>query len=797
MPNPPGATPFDNAPGAYPPPAPAPIAWSPEQRARLDHEWRQLQRNFAFHPSVKITPLQPPPCAEYQVELRVRTLHIRDDGILDYTPTARLNVWLPPGYPHEAPIVCPVEAVFHPNITMDGILISPPWDPTRTIAQLIQQIGAFLAFQTYDPANIWNAVAMDWVNANAAYLPTDPVANFAPTAGGEPHARICTHGEAMLGLVRGQLQHACEALASSENPPSPDELQALIDQVRQTTQVFFENDIPAPLRENARQLDQWAEAIPGATMTFESVRQHHLAAAAALQAAGKLAESRRVVLKELVSLDELVAVPPAADPRQALAQLPDVPKLQAFQAPFKLAISEAARRFAQAKSQLAGLTPPEPRTTVSDSPLLERTLAAQIERATRAVLEATEKSRSAVDTIAPTLDRARDELAALERVIGWREYENLHARSRELLDQVKAWGSAAVQAYFVENEGGVFGPFEFEQRLDLGDSSLAVRHTGRTSLEIFDLATGSKLASSNTGEATVPLKGADDGTTYATTFRATPRCEDVWMRLEQLTRQIGELVGRLTRPLDLPNSQSWAGAYFKVLADPLAVEAFIDETREGAQQREEAISDLKLLGRFKERLATQFLLERHSEMVPRFKRQVEQAQQQLEDANRKIAAIFARCERDLESNQPLIPPRLVKEYELQTDRRDEAQKIIDRMLRRFATAAAQIKPRLSNPRLYGSDRPPTPLLLEPLPPALLSRAELLSDFELSTVVSMLESELGERLRPAVPLKTEPLPIPETELEPPEPLPVDDQPPPVLADDEFPQHVAHEPPTGRI
>jgi hypothetical protein len=76
---------------------------------------------------------------------------------------------------------------------------------------------------------------------------------------------------------------------------------------------------------------------------------------------------------------------------------------------------------------------------------------------------------------------------------------------------------------------------------------------------------------------------------------------------------------------------------------------------------------------------------------------------------------------------------------------------------------------------------------------MLSRAELLSDFELSTVVSLIESELGERLRPAVPLKTEPAPA-SLVAKRSSAAPVDErseQPPPVLADDEFPQHV-HEP-----
>ena len=75
------------------------IAWSPEQLVRLEHEWRQLQRNFAYHPHVKVIPMPGNPPAEYQVRFNARTLYIRDDGQLDYIASPSVHIWLPPGYP--------------------------------------------------------------------------------------------------------------------------------------------------------------------------------------------------------------------------------------------------------------------------------------------------------------------------------------------------------------------------------------------------------------------------------------------------------------------------------------------------------------------------------------------------------------------------------------------------------------------------------------------------------------------------------------------------------------------------
>src|SRR6185503_13998863 len=74
------ATPMDDAQMAYYAAQHAPIAWTPDQLVRLEHEWRQLQRNFAYHPSVRIIPLNGNPPAEYTVEFKARTLYIREDG---------------------------------------------------------------------------------------------------------------------------------------------------------------------------------------------------------------------------------------------------------------------------------------------------------------------------------------------------------------------------------------------------------------------------------------------------------------------------------------------------------------------------------------------------------------------------------------------------------------------------------------------------------------------------------------------------------------------------------------------
>jgi hypothetical protein len=721
-----------------------------------------LQRNFAYHPFVRVIPLQGNPPAEYTVEFRARTLFIRDDGQLDYIAAPALHVWLPPGYPHEPPVVRPMQAIFHPNVTMEGIVMNPAWGPNRTLAQLVQQLGALLAFHTYDPWNVWNPAAMEWVAANSAYLPTDPAASFAPNAGGEPLGRICQSGAKTIEELRGQLQELCTSLLAPGGPPAMEDVRRFAERTRLATNLFLDDDVPESLREPATQLDQWAEALPASTMVFEGLRQRHVACGSALSAAGRLADARRTLNKAMSAFEGLVKEQPAADAYAALGQLPDLKKMQAVQASFKVAEAEAERRLGAARATLAALIPPEPRTNPSHSGLLEKTIEAEVGRATWAVQDATEKTTAAIDTIAPVVARARDELAAFDRVIGWREYADLSAKSQELVERVMGWGSAGVQAYFVENEGGTFGPFEFEQRLDLGDAALVVRNTEGTTIEIFDIKTGGKVAVSDTGETTIQLPGGEPGVAYETTFRLTGRCDDLWVQFEYLTRQVGELLGRLSKPLAVGKAQSWAAAFAQVLSARPAVEAFVNDTKGGMLERDALASDLKLLGRFKERLTTQLLLERYAEMVPRFRKEQADTRKEMQDANQRIAAIFSRSQREVETGQPMIPPKLAKEYEAQTKRRDDAQRRLNRLDRRFATAVAQITARLSSPALYGSDEAPSPALLPPLPQELIARAELMGDEAIGQQITAMERELDAPLRPeAAATSGVPLPQPKS------------------------------------
>ena len=100
------------------------VAWTDGQLVRIENEWRKAQRAFAYHPIIGIAPLGGDPPHEYQIDYRVRSLAMNEMGELQYVDEVSMQIWLPPGFPNQAPVVRPMIDVFHPNISADGVFLT-------------------------------------------------------------------------------------------------------------------------------------------------------------------------------------------------------------------------------------------------------------------------------------------------------------------------------------------------------------------------------------------------------------------------------------------------------------------------------------------------------------------------------------------------------------------------------------------------------------------------------------------------------------------------------------------------
>ncbi|HSU69730.1 MAG TPA: ubiquitin-conjugating enzyme E2, partial [Tepidisphaeraceae bacterium] len=332
---------FDSSAPSHPPRSVSPVNWSQDQLIRLEYEWRQLQRSFAFHPHVRVVPLQSETPSEYDVEFRVRTLHVADSGQLEYTEQIPMRITLPPAFPYTAPTVHPLKAAFHPNISLEGIHLSNGWQPTQTLVDYLQRIGELLAWRSYDPESIVNPMAAEWMETNAALLPTDPSADFAPDAGGDPLDRIYRNGKPALQQIRKQLERFRDTMLELDGAPGPAEVRDFSRQLRQSLNLFEQPDVPDTLRQEASDLEDWASELPGSLQIWESLRAQRGAAQAVRAACNALEDKREPLLKQMKALAALAPKAVTIDYPSAIAAIPSRKAMEIVQLKLPALVREA------------------------------------------------------------------------------------------------------------------------------------------------------------------------------------------------------------------------------------------------------------------------------------------------------------------------------------------------------------------------------------------------------------------------------------------------------------------------
>ncbi|MDB5289754.1 MAG: hypothetical protein JWL69_995 [Phycisphaerales bacterium] len=733
------------------------VAWTDGQLIRLENEWRKAQRAFAYHPFVGITPLRGDPPYEYQVDYRVRSLLLNEAGELQAVDTVAMHVWLPPGFPNQPPVVRPMAGVFHPNVAWEGVYLTSPWQPTSTLIEFIAKVGEVLAFRTYDPDSVVNATAMDWLSENAGALPLDAHADFTPHATGEPLGRIMRFGPATLDQIRRALDDMRFALLGEKDPPTGPEVQDFARQTRAALSLFLESDIPEHLREQANEFDDWCRELPDSIPAWDYLRRQRGSVRAAEQSAAGLREAAAPLVAQLAKLDALVSLPPNVTASAGVRLIPAMAVLQ----PLQLALPNLARDYADRVTALRGhleaMRAKFPQTIVAPEGSLGRRIAAQAESLAETVAAAQKNGEAALAKFEPLLVRAKAESAALEQIVGWREYTDMFFKARSLERQAAELGSAGVHAYFIENESGKFGPFQYEEPLDLGGTRVAVRNTQRGVIEVIDAVGNDSLGRATSGAVTITLGKAEGVEGFPTTFRLTDRCDDLAVHISFIQRQTAEALAGLQHPV--PSAKSWCGVICELLANPRSQIGLREEHRKSGHRWKSLIADLGELTRFKERLATYHLVERLTQEVPRIKDLINQPKARLKDATGKITAIMQKCSRDLETDRLIVPPKYAQSYAEQLGLSDQAKHEILRLETLLKKIARELTDRLTSPRACGRPEAPQFRSLAPLPETIIELEPSMSDESLKTMLESLNGQLGAKLPfnpPPAPAMTTPL-----------------------------------------
>ena len=728
-------------------PPPVPPEWSSDQMVRLQYEWRRLQRSYAFHPIVRVLPVEGDPPSVYQVDYRLRTLEINSTGQLGYAATCSVQFVLPADFPQAPPLVKPLFLSFHPNVDSEQIQIVPPWTPSTTLIDVAERVGRILAFQSYNPQEVWNPVAMDWVLTNPAFVPTDPSADVSTAAGGDPLDRICRSGPATLPSLRDQVRKFCDSMLGPINPPAPTDVAYFSMRTRLAAGMFLDSDIPEALSKQASELDEWAAALPEAERWCALFRQVSAATLTATAMSDALAEAAKRLNLQVHTAKPAGAEDFPSDPRELFARLPATDELQKSLALLKGSLTKAEQRFEAVRAtmrslELAPLTGKFPEG-------LQVLLDAEVGHKRAMVKDARAQLETKRAAAEPIIARARREAAALARLLQWREFIDTAERARELSANVAEWGSAGVQAYYLENEEGRHGPFDFEQQVDLGAAQVVLRKITQHAVEAVELSAVSILGRSETGELNVTIPGATSDGDFAASFRCTPRCDDLALQLDYAVSQTRALLEKLSAPEPDEPGGSSNGALATAISRPANLQAIRDAHLPPSRGWAGLAADLRALTPFKERLATYHLLIRVHETLPIFQRERAEASAALKKAAERVNAILVRGTKDLETGNTVIPGKYHKEYESLLLESDRQQAIKDRMSAALKNSVAHVQARMAVRKgvasPIGSAKVPKLTALSPMPVDMNELSEAMGDTVILDLVSGIESMVNTQL----------------------------------------------------
>ena len=719
----------------HPSRSPSPLlSWSQEQLVRLEWEWRKLQRSYAYHPYIRVAPVQSDPPAEYDIEFHVKTVCVSDSGELEYLDVVPMRVWLPQGFPYVSPAAKPLKAIFHPNASYEGIHLSSGWAPTNTLVDFVRRLGELLAWRTYDPESVVNQPAVDWMEANAGTLPTDASADFAPDAGGEPLDRIYQNGAATIEKTRQELERVRDSLLELDGAPGITEIRDFSRRIEQELNLFLDSEVPDPLRGQATALEEWALALPGTIPAWDALRQQRAAAQAVRSANAALVAKREPIIKQMKAVEALSPRQEPTNPRMAMAAIPSRKAMELVLLKFPALLRESEDLLAALHERVKELDIASPTILQDETTPLGRQLHEETVAQAAAIQAARDLATQTLSSMDPLMEQARVEAAAIRQIGAWREYLDLFTTGSVLEKRMAELGAAGVHAFFIENSSGSFGPFQYDEPVDMGKSRVAVRSTNRNRVRLIDVPTTAVLGKSETGVLTIDLGTKQEP--QLTSFRLTERWEDLAVQFDFLVRESGQTVVHLTA--GHPPSGSWCGKALELLGRPESIHGIREHHRKASHKWRAMLQDLQSLAPVKARIETWNFVQRISEAVPGLIAKLNDHRANFESSIKQLGLIVARCSRDVDTNDLIIPPKLGRPYAQQTQLRDESRRQIDRMEKILLQLGSSVARQFANKDIVGIATIPQFHVLPPFPPELEDLICGMIDMAMANQIAELE-----------------------------------------------------------
>ena len=140
---------------------------------QIAEDYEQLKELLEFYPNISIIKTEGQPPNSYEIEYNLRGYVKEDDNTIGIGHTHRVQLSLPFGYPHFAPIAKPLTSIFHPDFDPAAVRLADRWQQHPSLPELVLHIGEMICGIVYNLEDPFSQEAAEWYEDHEDQLPLD------------------------------------------------------------------------------------------------------------------------------------------------------------------------------------------------------------------------------------------------------------------------------------------------------------------------------------------------------------------------------------------------------------------------------------------------------------------------------------------------------------------------------------------------------------------------------------------------------------------------------------------------
>lgn len=157
---------------------------------RLASDWEQIQKDFAGHKNIIVTPKGTEPPEKYHVTYFVNGIYLLPDGRIETLGRHEVEITLHADYPRYKPICKILTPIWHPNFRDGQICIGDIWGAGESLTDIIINIGDMIQYKSWNSSSPLSADAADWALQNKHLFPVGTIDLYIADKGSENNVEI-------------------------------------------------------------------------------------------------------------------------------------------------------------------------------------------------------------------------------------------------------------------------------------------------------------------------------------------------------------------------------------------------------------------------------------------------------------------------------------------------------------------------------------------------------------------------------------------------------------------------------